>query len=165
MLLKNPSLSDAGARQHVLDMFAASGVNSERLDLVGNIPSFIEHLKLYNSVDLALDTFPYHGATTSCEALWMGAPVITLAGQMHMSRVGVSLLSNVGLPELVANTPGQYVEIAVKLAGDLPRLKKLRRTMRSRLQTSPLMDAKSLARNIEAAYRDMWRKWCTQTKQ
>ncbi|HMD53205.1 MAG TPA: tetratricopeptide repeat protein, partial [Phycisphaerae bacterium] len=165
MLLKNPSLSDVGARQHVLDMFAASGVNSDRLDLVGNIPSFVEHLKRYNSVDLALDTFPYNGATTTCEALWMGVPVIALAGQMHMSRVGVSLLSNLGLHEWIAQTPQEYVDIAVQSAGDLPRLAELRRTLRSRMQASPLMDAISLARNVEAAYRDMWRKWCTQTKQ
>jgi len=160
MLVKNLSMSDPGARQHLLDMFAASGVDQDRLVLRENIPSLVDHLELYNSVDLALDTFPYNGTTTTCEALWMGVPVATLAGKTHMSRVGVSLLSNVGLPELIGQTPEQYVQIAVKLAGDLPKLGELRKLLRQRMENSPLLDAKSFARDIESAYRDMWRKWC-----
>ena len=111
-------------------------------------------------MDIALDTFPYHGTTTTCEAMWMGVPVVSLAGQRHVSRVGVSLLNNVGLPELVANTPEEYVRIAVDLANDLPRLQELRSTLRQRMEQSPLMDAPRFARNVEAAYRQMWRKWC-----
>lgn len=107
-----------------------------------------------------MDTFPYNGTTTTCEALWMGVPVATLAGKTHMSRVGVSLLSNVGLPELIGQTPEQYVQIAVKLAGDLPKLGELRKLLRQRMENSPLLDAKCFAANVEATYRDMWRKWC-----
>ena len=90
----------------------------------------------------------------------MGVPVVTMAGQTHVSRVGVSLLSNVGLAELIAQSPEEYVSIAVELTGDLPRLAEMRRTMRSRMQASTLMDAPRFARNIEAAYRQMWRTWC-----
>jgi predicted O-linked N-acetylglucosamine transferase (SPINDLY family) len=90
----------------------------------------------------------------------MGVPVVTLAGTIHAARVGVSLLSNVGLAELVARTPEQYVELAVGLAGDLPRLAELRATLRARMQASPLMDEKGFAGDVEAAYGQMWRKWC-----
>jgi len=109
---------------------------------------------------VALDTYPYHGTTTTCEALWMGIPVVSLAGRTHVSRVGVSLLSNVGLPELIAETPEQYVHIAADLAKDVPRLAELRRTLRGRMQASPLMDAPRFAAEVEAAYRQMWREWC-----
>jgi len=119
-----------------------------------------EHLQLYGLVDVALDTYPYHGTTTTCEALWMGAPVVTLAGRTHASRVGASLLTSAGLPELIAQTPEQYVEIAAALIENPSRLAELRRTLRPRMRTSPLMDAPAFARNIEAAYRQMWRRWC-----
>jgi predicted O-linked N-acetylglucosamine transferase (SPINDLY family) len=92
----------------------------------------------------------------------MGVPVVTLAGRTAVGRGGVSILANVGLPELIAQTPQQYVQIATDLAGDLPRLGELRRTLRARMQASPLMDAPRFARNIEAAYRQMWRNWCQQ---
>jgi predicted O-linked N-acetylglucosamine transferase (SPINDLY family) len=90
----------------------------------------------------------------------MGVPVVTLAGRTGVGRGGVSILANVGLPELIAQTPQQYVQIATDLARDLPRLAELRRTLRARMQASPLMDAPRFARNIEAAYRQMWRNWC-----
>jgi predicted O-linked N-acetylglucosamine transferase (SPINDLY family) len=90
----------------------------------------------------------------------MGVPVVSLAGRNQVSRVGVSLLTNVGLPELIADTPEQYIQIAVDLAGDIPRLSELRRTLRPRMQGSPLMDPPRFARDMEAAYRRMWRTWC-----
>jgi protein O-GlcNAc transferase len=161
MLIKSLGLSDEATRRRLTERFAAGGISADRLDLREGTASLTEHLELYNQIDIALDTFPYNGTTTTCEALWMGVPVVTLAGQMHMSRVGVSLLSNVGLQELIAQTPEQYVEIAVKLAGDLPRLTELRTTLRQRMQASLLMDAKRFANNIESAYRDMWRRYCT----
>jgi protein O-GlcNAc transferase len=161
MLIKNNGLLDAGAQRHLRKLFAGCGIGPERLNLCGWVSSITGHLQLYQQMDLALDTFPYHGTTTTCEALWMGVPVVTLAGNMHMSRVGVSLLMNVGLPELIAETPEQYVEIAIKLAGDLPRLAELRSMLRQRMQASPLMDAPRFSRNIEAAYRTMWHKWCS----
>ena len=118
------------------------------------------YFQRYQSIDIALDTFPFGGGTTTCNALWMGVPVVSLAGRTAVGRAGLSILSNVGLPELVANTPEQYMRLAVRLANDLPRLKDLRSTLRARMQASPLMDAPRFARNIEAAYRQMWRNWC-----
>jgi protein O-GlcNAc transferase len=160
MLIKSLHLSDAGAQRHLRELFIACGIGPERLDLLGWSAAKSEHLQLYNHITVALDTFPYNGTTTTCEALWMGVPVVTLAGQHHMSRVGVSLLSNVGLPELIAETPQRYVQIAVELANDRPRLTELRRNLRARMQASPLTDAPSFARNMEVAYRQMWKKWC-----
>jgi protein O-GlcNAc transferase len=120
-----------------------------------------EYLARYGEADIALDTFPYAGMTTTCDAMWMGVPTVTLAGNTHVSRTGVSLLSAVGLPELIAGTPEEYVEIAVGLASDLPRLAALRAGLRERMRQSPLCDGQRLARSIEAAYREMWRKWCS----
>jgi predicted O-linked N-acetylglucosamine transferase (SPINDLY family) len=109
-----------------------------------------------------LDTFPYTGHSTSLDALWMGVPVVSLTGPSAVSRGGLSILSNLGLPELAASTEADYVRLAVELARDLPRLAALRATLRERLQASPLMDAPRFARQIEAAYRTMWHRWCTQ---
>jgi protein O-GlcNAc transferase len=164
LLVKNLGLSDADARRRLQEDFAACGIGPERLDLRGKIPSNIEHLQLYNQITIALDTFPYNGTTTTCEALWMGVPVVVLAGQYHMSRVGVSLLSNLGLQEMIAGTPEQYVQIAVRLANDRSRLAELRGTLRQRIQASPLMDAPRFARNVEAVYREMWHRWCGTVK-
>jgi protein O-GlcNAc transferase len=160
MLIKNSSLADPGAQSHLLQLFAACGIMSGRLELRGWSVTSAEHLQFHHQLDVVLDTFPYNGTTTTCEALWMGVPVVSLAGQTHMSRVGRSLLSNVGLPELIARTPEEYVDIAVKITGDLPRLTEFRRTLRQRMKDSPLMDAKRFTKNIEAAYREMFRKWC-----
>jgi predicted O-linked N-acetylglucosamine transferase (SPINDLY family) len=120
-----------------------------------------KHLARYAHVDIALDTFPYHGTTTTCEALWMGVPVVTLAGQTHVSRVGLSLLANVGLRELVATSREGYVRIAAELAANLPRLRNLRSGLRQRMTTSLLMDARSLAQAMEIAYRSLWRRHCS----
>ena len=137
-----------------------AGIAPERVELVGRVPTLAEHLALYNRMDIALDTFPYNGTTTTCEAMWMGVPVITLAGRTHAARVGVSLLSNAGLPELVAHSPEEYVKIAAALAADVPRLVEIRSTLRDRMAASPLMDAPRFALNVEHAYREMWRTWC-----
>ena len=108
---------------------------------------------------MALDPFPYGGGTTTCDALWMGVPVVSLAGQTAVGRGGLSILSNLGLTDLVAHDVRQYVRIAADLANDLPRLGQLRATLRERMQSSPLMDAPRFARGVEAAYRTMWRRW------
>jgi predicted O-linked N-acetylglucosamine transferase (SPINDLY family) len=162
LLLKNKALSSPSVRRRVQAVLDKAGVNPERMDAVAYVPDKAEHLVCYGRVDIALDTFPYHGTTTTCEALWMGVPVVTLAGQTHASRVGVSLLSNVWHPEWIADSPEDYVRIAVELTGDLPRLAALRATLRARMEASPLMDAPAFARDIEAAYRTMWRTWCEQ---
>jgi protein O-GlcNAc transferase len=117
-------------------------------------------LELYHEIDVGLDTFPYTGQTTSLDAFWLGVPVITLVGNTAVARAGRSLLENLGLPELVAATPEQFVRIASQLAGDLPRLEALRAGLRDRLRQSPLMGAPRFARSMEAAFRTMWQRWC-----
>jgi predicted O-linked N-acetylglucosamine transferase (SPINDLY family) len=109
-------------------------------------------------VDLCLDPFPYNGVTTTCDALWMGVPVLTLAGRTCVQRQGCSILRNVGLDELVAETSAAYEQLAVRLAGDLPRLAGLRAGLRQRLERSPLMDAVRFTRHLEDAYRTAWEK-------
>ena len=159
LLLKAPALDSESTRVRVRRILEKEGIAIERLELRGHEPSRDAHLALYDRITIALDTFPYHGTTTTCEALWMGVPVISLAGKTHAARVGVSLLSNVGLSDLVAASDEQYVQISVKLANDHERITNLRSTLRQRMEQSPLMDAPRYARDIETALRDMWRKW------
>jgi predicted O-linked N-acetylglucosamine transferase (SPINDLY family) len=131
----------------------------ERVELVGFL-SQSEYLNLHLRIDLALDPFPYNGITTTCDALWMGVPVLTLPGVTPISRASLSLLSTIGLDELAAHSEDDYLRIAIELAGDLPRLAELRTTLRARMQTSPLMDAPRFARSMETALRSMWQRWC-----
>ena len=114
----------------------------------------------FNSVDIALDTFPYHGATTTCFSLWMGLPVVVLAGTTHATRADVSMLNNVGLPQLVASSGDEYIDIATRLTGDLARLAQLRARLRGMMTSSPTTDGRTCARNLESAFRDMWVAWC-----
>jgi len=160
LVLKRKALGVESVQDRVRQVMRGMGIGPDRLDLRGWVPDS-EHIAQYHEIDIALDTFPYHGTTTTCEAMWMGVPVITQIGQSHVSRVGLSLLSSVGLGELAAATSQQYENIAVELALDLPRLQTLRSSLRERMEQSPLMDAPRFARNVEAAYRQMWRSWCT----
>jgi protein O-GlcNAc transferase len=162
LMIKNHSLTDIPTRERYLGMFAEQGIDHARIELLGNIPDTREHLELYAKLDIALDTFPYNGTTTTCEALWMGVPVITLAGRTHAGRVGCSLLTAVGLFECIAKDAKEYVEITVALAEDRNHLADLRATMRERVRQSPLCDAFSFAREVEAAFRTMWCRWCRQ---
>jgi predicted O-linked N-acetylglucosamine transferase (SPINDLY family) len=146
-------------RQRVLEEITAQGVHGDRLDFIARIP-FAQYLRQHERIDIALDPFPCAGGTTTCDALWMGVPVVSLAGQTAVSRAGLSILSNVGLRELVAGTRESYLEIATSLACNLPRLAELRRTLRDRMRQSPLMDAHQFARDVETAYRKMWATWC-----
>ena len=139
--------------------FAGKGISPDRLEFPSRQP-WLEYVRTYGRIDIALDPFPWGGGITTCDALWMGVPVVSLVGRTAVGRGGASILSNVGVPELIARTPEQYVQIATDLAKDLPRLAELRRTLRGRMQASPLMDAPRFARNVEAAYRQMWRNWC-----
>ena len=115
---------------------------------------------LYNRIDIALDPFPCTGGTTSMDTLWMGVPFITLAGNHFVSRMGVSILTNAGIPELITKGIDEYISLAVDLAQDKNRLRTLRHNLRDRVAASPLMDQETFTRNMEAAYREMWRKWC-----
>ena len=122
----------------------------------------LSYFEQFQQIDIALDPFPYPGGTTSCDGLWMGAPVVTLSGDTAVSRNGVSILSNIGLPELIARSTEEYVEIAIQVARDVTKLGELRSTLRARMLASPLMDARQFARDLESAYRSMWRQWCRQ---
>jgi predicted O-linked N-acetylglucosamine transferase (SPINDLY family) len=156
LTLKTKVLRSPSMQTLVRGAFAAHGVAGERLTLLGNDASVREHFDRCNAIDVALDPFPYNGTTTTLDALWMGVPVVSLAGRSHVGRVGVSQLSNLGLSELIARDEDDYVEIAARLAGDLPRLAALRSGLRERLRASPLMDAPRFTRHLEAAYRSMW---------
>ena len=146
-------------RTRTLDFLVEQGVAVERIQFSSFRP-FSEYLALYHQIDIGLDTFPYNGHTTSMDSFWMGVPVVTLVGDTVVGRGGLSQSSNLGLEELVARTPDEFVERAVKLAADLPKLQALRASLRERMKQSPLMDAPGFARAVEQAYRFMWRKWC-----
>ena len=160
LLLKDWSIADPGQQDKYRRLFELKGIDSGRLDLRPAIP-FPGHLAEYGHVDIALDPFPYGGCYTSCEALWMGAPVVTLGGSLSSGRYGVSLLSNLGFKDLIAKSHEEYVAKAVALAKDRKRLAALRVELRPRMAASPLCDADALARGVEKAYRRMWKRWCT----
>jgi protein O-GlcNAc transferase len=145
-------------RQRTLEILLTNGVHARRVEFVESRPRR-EYLERYRRLDIVLDTFPYNGHTTSLDALWMGVPVVSLAGKTPVSRAGLSQMTNMGLPELVAHSESEYVSIAGSLARDLPRLARLRATLRVRMQASPLMDAPRFARNVEATYRSLWERW------
>jgi protein O-GlcNAc transferase len=148
----------AGGGEHRRRTVASLGVNPTRVQFVDSSPRE-QYLAQYHRLDLVLDTFPYNGHTTTCDALWMGVPVVSLADRPAVGRGGLSILSNIGLAELVADSKAKYVQIASELAANLDRLAELRRTLRQRMTASPLMDAPQFARNMEDAYRQMWRDW------
>lgn len=160
LLLKAHSTADPGTRAASIERLVAQGIAPDRLDCAPGTPTRAEHLAAYSKVDIALDPFPYNGTTTTCEALWMGVPVVTLSGERHAGRVGASLLTGIGMDNLVARTPDAYVAAAVDLAREPARLAALRAGMRERMTASPLMDATRLARSVEQAYRSVWRRWC-----
>ncbi|MBI1398121.1 MAG: tetratricopeptide repeat protein [Betaproteobacteria bacterium] len=159
LLVKTLALADEQVRDLATERFVAAGGDPKRLVLLGPTKTFRDHLATYGQVDVALDTYPYHGTTTTCEALWMGVPVVTLAGRHHAARVGVSLLAAVGLQENVVHSTAEYVDRAVQLAADPVRLQALRTTIRSRVEGSPLVDERRFAAAMKDAYRGMWREW------
>jgi protein O-GlcNAc transferase len=156
MLIRSPMGS---CRERTIESLDRKGVEASRVEFVGVRPRR-EYLDLYNRMHVVQDTFPYNGHTTSLDALWMGAPVVSLAGATPVSRAGLSQLTNLGLPELVAHSETEYVHIAQRLAGDPARLRELRSTLRARMKHSVLMDAPRFARQIEQVYREIWRAWC-----
>jgi len=157
--MKYFGLADEAIRQRFLDQFAARGVEPQRLDLLPPSP-YNEYLAAYQQVDMVLDPFPFSGGATTCEALWMGVPVITCPGETFASRHSLSHLSSVGLTETVARDLDDYVALAVSLAGDLPRLAAIRARLRSQMAASPLCDGSRFARNLMDLLRDVWRQWC-----
>jgi len=160
LLLKARQLNNVSAQLSTLERFRTHGIESSRLILEGPVHERSAHLTTYERVDIALDPFPYTGVTTSVEALWMGVPVLTLAGDRFLSRQGVGLLTNAGLPEWIATDPEHYVALAKAYAGDTQRLTALRKTLREKLLVSPIFDAPRFARHFETALRGMWNVWC-----
>ena len=147
------------ARERLVQAFSEHGVASGRLEFLGRL-AFNEFLAAHGRADIALDPFPFNGTTTTCHTLWMGVPVITLAGKSHVSRVGVSMLSNVGLPQCVAMNENEYVEKAVAIAMNRSRLQELRSGMREQMLSSSLTDAARHTRFLEDAYVKMWEDYC-----
>jgi protein O-GlcNAc transferase len=161
LLLKSVSgMGQASVRERLLEEFASHGIAHDRLELLPSDASTEAHLQRYAEMDIALDSIPYNGTTTTCEALWMGVPVIGLVGDRHAARVSASLLNAVGLTELLAQDEDEFVRIAAGLAADHTRLANLREGMRARLVASPLLDSRAMARNLEQAWRVMWTDFC-----
>jgi predicted O-linked N-acetylglucosamine transferase (SPINDLY family) len=160
LVIKSGTAFARSAREHLTREILSHGLAQTRFDLLERNEAKFEHLATYEQVDIGLDTFPYHGTTTTCEAMWQGVPVVSLVGDVHAARVGLSLLSAVGLAELAARTPDEYLEIAMALAADPARLASIRSTLRPRMQASVLCNAPAFARRFEGALRHAWRTFC-----
>jgi predicted O-linked N-acetylglucosamine transferase (SPINDLY family) len=160
LLLKGRGLDTGQLRCRTLSVFANAGISAERIVLQPYEADSIAHLSRYDEVDIGLDPFPHNGVTTTCGALWMGVPVVALRGDRHSARMCASVLSSAGLPECVADTAGDYIQIAQALVSDLPRLAAMRDGLRDRLRASALMDEIGMTREVEAAFREAWHAWC-----
>ena len=156
LFVKAKGLQDSGLRAQLLGWFGDAGVDSDRILLAPPHDTIEEHFGSYARVDIALDTFPYHGTTTTMDALWMAVPVVTLAGDRHAARVSAAILAVLGLDDLVAHSADEYVENARRLAGDPARLQTLRTSLRDRLAKSIMMDGARFTRQLEQAYGTMW---------
>ena len=159
LFLKAGNLKDASIKETLLREFEAEGISRDRIDLVVWTESREEHLALYNEIDIGLDTFPFNGATTTCEAMWMGVPVTTFIGSRHAGRVGASILKQVGIQELVADSVDEMINKTISLARDTEGLRSLRRSLRDQMKESELCAAEPKTRIIEAEYRRMMQKW------
>ena len=158
LLLKAKSLGDPGTAQRLLQRLARFDVSNDQVLIDSTELSTANHLAMYRLVDIALDTFPYNGTTTTCEALWMGVPVVALAGNTHVARVGASLLTHLGAPEWITNSPGEYVTRVVELTRDWDALSKIRAGLRAKMRQSSLCDARQFTHNLEETYRWMWKR-------
>jgi predicted O-linked N-acetylglucosamine transferase (SPINDLY family) len=147
------------ARDHVCSILRGGGVEPDRIDFVDRCGR-PEYLRRYCNIDIGLEVFPYNGHTTSLDALWMGVPVVALAGETVVARAGLSQAMRLGLPELIATSPDEYVRICSALAADLERLEELRRSLRDRMKRSVFMDGAGFTRELESAYRNIWRSYC-----
>ena len=156
LVLKNTAFLDEDIINSVKERFFKYEIKEEQLNFIKRDISSKEHINRYNYIDIALDTYPYNGTTTTCEAMYMGVPVISLAGKTHASRVGVSLLTNVNLEDLVAYNDEDYVQKAVDLANDIKRLEKIKFNLRYNMENSPLMQGDNFTRELEKVYRSLW---------
>ena len=155
LVLKAHQLEDPLVADDLRRLARAAGIPPAKVELLPPVAAYTQHLQAYDGIDIALDTFPYHGTTTSCEALLMGVPVVTLAGTTHASRVGVSLLTRLGRPEFIAHDEAEFVAICRALAADVPGLEALRRGLRDELMRSALCDAAPITRDLEALFRSL----------
>jgi protein O-GlcNAc transferase len=148
-----------GVRDRLLGQFADHGVSPDRIEIrIATVANFA-HLALYHEIDVALDAFPWTGHTTTCDALWMGVPVLTLRGTRHAGRMAASVLSAVGLAEMVTQSPEEFVARAIQLAADTEALAELRAGLRERMRVSPLCDATTFTRGLEDTFRALWQRW------
>ncbi|MBX3377076.1 MAG: tetratricopeptide repeat protein [Phycisphaeraceae bacterium] len=161
LVLKNASFADDATVRRLRARFDGLGVTGDRVECRPRDGSYTVHLAAYSGIDIALDTFPGAGAATTFEALDMGVPVVTLAGDTFASRAGASILTALGMPELIANSTGDYIRIATELANNPARRGSLRTSLRAQLRNSPLCDGAAFTKKLEAAYRDMWKAWAS----
>jgi len=154
LMIKAAALEYSESRHLALEVFTKADIDPARVKLLPRTATYADHLRVYEQVTIALDTYPYNGTTTTCESLWMGVPVVTLRGPTHMSRVGTSILTNIGLPKLIASSDDEYVRLATELSRDTNRLQSLRTNLRQRVKDSPLVDGRRFALNIESAFRE-----------
>ena len=152
-------LPPAMRTKDVVERFERFGIGPDRVDAAPRVP-IKQYLEALNEIDIALDAMPYSGATTALDTLWMGVPVVALAGDRSISRSTYSILKTLGRDDLIARTPDEYVDLNVRLATDVEWRGELHRTLREQVRRSPLMDITRFAENLEAAYRTMWREWC-----
>jgi predicted O-linked N-acetylglucosamine transferase (SPINDLY family) len=160
LVLKNRNFSHADTQQHFMNAFGAEGITADRVKMRGASPHE-QLLSEYGDIDIALDPFPYNGGATTCDALWMGVPVITLAGDRMISRQTASLLSSVGVTDFIAADKDGYVNIAIALSKDVEQLAVVRHQLRQRLALSPVCDSKTFTSDLERIYREVWADWCT----
>ncbi|MEI7775021.1 MAG: hypothetical protein WCK17_09610, partial [Verrucomicrobiota bacterium] len=160
LLIKSPYLEDNDVRKSVLERLTLAGISEDHVEIMGFFDSPLDHLAAYNRVDVALDTFPYNGTTTTCEALWMGVPVVSLIGDRHASRVGLSLLTAIGHSDWAAENEETYIEKSVALAQDRSLRLHLRDSLRAKVAASILCNSKDQAHRFENALRQIWCEWC-----
>ena len=159
LVIKSKQLSDDATRGRFLEAFSREGITPDRLKVYGLLPDMAAHMSLYDAIDIGLDPFPYNGTTTTCEALWMGVPVIALKGQVHASRVSASILNRVKLDDFVADSEEAYVELAIEKAKHMDALNDIRLNLREVMKASPLCNAQNFTRELEASFQKMWRTY------
>lgn len=165
LVLKSFIFAEDSVVEEFKTRFQAKGVDPGRVVMLARDASSVKHLNRYNDVDIALDTYPYHGTTTTCEALYMGVPVVTIEGDRHAARVGVSLLTNIGVPELIARDIDDYINKVCDLAKDIKRLSWYKQSLRNMMRESSLMDDRQFTIDLEYEYRKMWQTWCNSKSQ
>ncbi len=161
LFLKSKNLGESSEQERIRTLFGTLGLNQNRLELAGHSPTIEDHLGAYKEIDIALDTFPYTGCTTTADALWMGVPVLTVCGNSMVSRQAAAVLAGAGYPEWICTNQSSLIEIAGQLLGDLKVLKKIRKEQRQTIQQSDLLNHKDLAVNLEESFREWWQKWLT----